>query len=418
MAPLGARRLLVRPDGRQFGHLALEWLMGLAEAHRSGRMVWLIRPARPANPALLSIGVQGVTVRQVPGPLRPAAGLRLGLAGLARTLRFSADAAIEALFDQLARDITFHIERSPIPEAMQRHLRLVKNGLGHRTRRPDPMPRGPYFLRRLVREALPITLSPEARRLGDTLAQRAGLPVEGPMAVVHAREAGYKQGGREVQQKATTSHKGLRDDSFRNGRIETYGPAIDLLVERGYTVVRIGDATMTPMHHAGVVDLATSEWNDPLLQVWCLYRSDLLISGESGPSAASYLTNTALLTVNATDPIGSYPVRRGSRLLLKRICTVEGSVLGPRELLSPEYLSAVRHPTHYRYQDNTPEEILAATREILDDFEVETPGQASYREAATSTAVRLSTMVPYVRKWGADEGFLGDGVLVAAQASA
>ena len=53
--------------------------------------------------------------------------------------------------------------------------------------------------------------------------------------------------------------------------------AVDDLVQRGYTVIRLGDPSMTPLRHPGVVDLATSPTRTNLLEVYCLLRSDFII---------------------------------------------------------------------------------------------------------------------------------------------
>ena len=422
MAPIGRRVLLVCPDGRQFGHLALEWAMALSAARASGASVWLVPPAGAANPALLDVECPDVPLRRLPAVLRPLARLRLGLAGLTRGGRFAADAVVESCFDQLARAVTFHIDHSPLPPTLARHLRGLKQGLGHRTRLQHRGFQPPYFRRRLIRSAIPVALRPEALRRAEALARAAGLPLEGPLVTIHAREAGYKWGGREVHQKPQMhgAAKGYRDDSLRNARIETYGPAIDMLVEKGFTVVRIGDASMTPLRHPGVFDLPASPANDPLLQVYCLLRSRILISGESGPSAASYLAGTALLTVNATDPIGSYPVRASSLFLLKHVEDPARGSLTARDLLGRDYAGGLRNPGRYVYRDNTGEEILLAAYEILERVgePADADGQNVFRAMATEAADGLRAEFGYVRKWGADGGFLGDGALVRFQADA
>ena len=46
---------------------------------------------------------------------------------------------------------------------------------------------------------------------------------------------------------------------------------------RGYTVVRLGDPSMTPLSHPGVIDLATSPARTNLLEVYCLLRSAFIV---------------------------------------------------------------------------------------------------------------------------------------------
>ena len=57
------------------------------------------------------------------------------------------------------------------------------------------------------------------------------------------------------------------------------------------------------------------------------------------------------------------------------------------------------------------EEIDRAVVEMLDRLggAADSPVQVQFREAATEAAERLRDRFAYVRKWGTDDGFLGDG---------
>ena len=159
----------------------------------------------------------------------------------------------------------------------------------------------------------------------------------------------------EVQEKhARLGSRRPRDDSARNVRVETYFEAIDHLVGRGYTVVRIGDATMAPVSRPGVVDLASLPTPAQALEILCLLRSRFLMCSEAGPVGVAYLTDTPTLTVNATDPVSSFPVRAHGLYLLKRVVEVEsGRRLSVSDLLTVDYLEHVRNTRRHRYLDNT-----------------------------------------------------------------
>lgn len=75
---------------------------------------------------------------------------------------------------------------------------------------------------------------------------------------------------------------GVRDDSLRNSRIEDYRPAVALLRDKGFCVVRLGVPTMAPLDWPGVVDLTTLAGSDAALQVYCLMRSRFLLAGSPG----------------------------------------------------------------------------------------------------------------------------------------
>jgi putative glycosyltransferase (TIGR04372 family) len=230
---------------------------------------------------------------------------------------------------------------------------------------------------------------------------------------VHVREAGYKA-GREIEEKG-----GPRRDVVRNADVATYFPAIDHLVAAGVTVVRIGDASMTPVERTGVVDLATSPKREPLLEIDLLARSRFLLGSESGPYHVSYLFGTPTLIANATDVIGGYPIRSFDRYLLKRVRWVKGGgLLDLDEMLSYRHYAQFRNTDYFQYQDNSPEEILAAVEEMQAVVEDRAPApsaaQQEFHDRCLAASKQLAVKVQYVRKWGADAGFIGRGFVAQA----
>ena len=168
---------------------------------------------------------------------------------------------------------------------------------------------------------------------------------------------------------------------------------------------------------AGVVDLATASNRDQVVELWVLLRSDFFLSGEAGPVGVSYLTNTPLLTVNATDPISSYPIRSDGMYIVKRVVDRQtNQPLTLRDMLSDDYLANVRNISRFRYVDNTSEEIVASVVEMLAWLRgggEETAFQRMYRDMAVEAGDSLRARLTYVRKWGADERFMGDGRIAA-----
>jgi len=145
----------------------------------------------------------------------------------------------------------------------------------------------------------------------------------------------------------------------------------------------------------------------------CLMRSAFFISAEAGPVGVSYLTNTPLLTVNATDPVSSYPIRDDGMYILKRIIDRQtGRPLTISELFSESYLRDLRNITRYSYIDNTSDEITQAVAEMLAwvrGDRTESEEQVRFRDMAAERGESLRAALTYVRKWGSDRGFIGDG---------
>ena len=419
---LGTRRVLVAcPNEVQYGHLGLEVVMALARARQADADVYLVRPSTELGSGLFELESPQVRV------LRPTAVVRELLRACIswQELRDRVGKWRGEVREQVEREFFHEVSRyvgdATMPQPVREGLRGARRRLrasiekAVQDRRHEP----PYYERRLLREPVPVRLHPAASDDAAAQALAHGIPPHARLVCIHAREAGYKQ-GREIHE--TKPQRG-RDDRARNARIESYFEAVGYLVGRGYTVVRLGDPTMTPVCHPGVVDLATSPMRSNLLEIYCLLRSDLLIAGESGLVGITYVTNTPFLCVNATEPISAYPIRAPGLFLPKMVVDKrDGRPLTGHDLLTLEYQRQFRDLRRYVYVDNTSADIRDATCEILEWIEgrwVESPAQRCYHDAIMAAAARLSRR-SYVRKWGLHEGFLGDGRIarVALRASA
>ena len=395
---------------RQYGHQGLEMAMSFALAKREAAAVCFLRPRQVVSEAMFEIEPDDVTVLR--GPVARA---------LARTAWMCADgtdsaaAFLTRFWAVSRREATLMLDgqldanrgRKSVQDGIKKAQRWIKR-LG------DPKPRavGPplYYQRRLLRERQGVHLRPAALAAARASAQAVGLDPDAPIVTLHVREAGWKF-GREMQD----AKPGSRDDSTRNAQIAHYHDAIDELVSRGFVVVRLGDPSMTPIARAGVVDLATSDRRSNLLELYCMLRSAFFISGEAGPVGVCYLTGTPLLTVNATDPISSYPIRADGLFIPKTVLDrTTRRPLSLGELVSEDHLSNLRNVARFTYQENTPEEIRSAVLEMLEwtgGVRHETPEQVRFRELAAEAGEQFRTSLNYVRKWGSDRGFIGDGLV-------
>jgi putative glycosyltransferase (TIGR04372 family) len=316
----------------------------------------------------------------------------------------------EAFLTEVARLLRNRATDQRLPNDLRRRLKWVKQRLP-RVKGIQPISAGPYFLRQAIREPVPVRLRAEVLERASRQATALGIYPDARIVTVHAREPGYKR-GHEVHEKAHRSPI-LRDDGTRNVRIETYLPAMDFLVSHGYTVVRLGDPTMHPIARAGVVDLALDPRRTPELDFFCLLKSEFLLAGESGPSVMTLLTNTPTLTMNATDPVSSFPIRRDWLFALKRVVDLKTDrVLTLQEMASPTSLEAVRDTNQFRFLSHTSQEVLEGVQEMIAFLAkppLESVKQSAFREQVTATANELAKTLRYVRKWGPDDGFLGDG---------
>ena len=408
----GGRRVLVaHPNERQYGHLALEIMMSLARAREAHADVYLVRPSTRLGGGLFELESPEVRVlRPVPvvrEVLRACVGWRM-LLDRADRWRYKIREQVEREF---VREATRYGANQGMPQQVREGLRSIRRrltaSLDEATRNRHQQPT--YFERRCLRERVPVRLHRAANEEAAAQAAAHGIPPDAPLVCIHAREAGYKL-GTEIQD--IKPHDG-RNDQARNVQIESYFATADYLVQHGYTVIRLGDPSMTPVHRPGVVDLATSPARTNLLEIYCLLRSHLLIAGESGLAGVTYVTNTPFLPINATEPIAAYPIRAPGLFLPKTVVNKrDGRRLTCLDLLSVDYHRQFRDTRRFLYIDNSPEQIREATREMLGwlagDW-TESASQRSYHEAIMVAATQLRRRSIYVRKWGPHEGFLGDG---------
>lgn len=304
--------------------------------------------------------------------------------------------------DELKRDLAAELGRL-VPEKnlareARKYVKRIRQRLG------AAASTGSYFRRTLLSEPLGLRLRPETERRARDAAARLGVDPDAPIVCLHVRTPGFK-----------ADKLGGRIDYTRNASIENHLPACDRLVEEGYTIVRLGDDSMPPLRRTGYVDLATSPEHSGALELHFMLRAHLLVVGESGPNVLGYLTDTPILCVNATDPISSYPIRADGHVLFKRVFDRKtGEPLRLLDLIGEDHLVNLRNALRFRYRENTADEISAAVDEAcswIAGKRTETARQAEFRALATQAAQVQGTM-RYVRKWGLDGTFLGDGRLV------
>lgn len=409
---LGLRRVRVtEPNPRQYGHLGLEMATTMAYARKERTDVYFVRPATSLGLGLFELESPDVRV------LRPARLAReIFRAAVAwRRLRDRLDRwralKKEEIQREMVREATRYVMNPGMPPAVRERVRRIRRRLRTnleqmaRDRRLGP----PYYERRLLREPVPVRLHAAAEAEAVRQARAHGIDEHARLVCIHAREGGYKR-GQEIHE---TKPEVGRDDRARNAKIESYLEAVDDIVREGYTVVRLGDPTMAPLRHPGVIDLATSPARTNLLEVWCLLRCAFVMAGESAFVNLVYMTNTPILLVNATEPISAYSIRAPGLFLTKTVIDRrDGRRLTPLDMLSREYHRQLRDTRRYSYVDNTPEEIRDVTREMLAWVRGtwrESEEQRRYHEAIMAAAARLRRFSAYVRKWGLHEEFLGDG---------
>ena len=345
--------LVVKPREATYGHQVLEILMGMHMARARRAAVTYRRPSQVANPAVFSLVSDDVEVLQ-DGWRGRLARARAAI-GDQRDRPATAAGALRARWRQwLLLRLEALGRRTP---RARRWRKVYKASFGPKTAAGAPAVSffGLDFRRCYAREPLRVRLRADVDRRAADAARSLGLD-RARLVALHVRESGFKRGEQESPL-----------DRARNARIETYLPAADVLARRGFTVVRIGDPTMTPLAHPAIVDVATSPARTGALELWLLMRSELFIAGDSGPYVISYLTGRPCLAVNVVNVVGGYPIHAHDRYLVKRAFDRRaGRYLTLGEMLTEEYFEHRTDLERYALADNTPDEICEAVEEMLD----------------------------------------------------
>lgn len=270
-----------------------------------------------------------------------------------------------------------------------------------------------YDIRELsVKAPLRVSLGRRDEIEAVRLAAELGVPKTGRFVVLHVRE----------QSAAAAGHVRSKDE-VRNASLESFLPALDALVARGFAIVRIGDPGMTPLPRAGVIDLATDPRRTQALELWCLKHCSFFIAADSGPYLLSWLLETPCLSVNITNVLGVFPLRETDRYLIKRLRrTADGAILPFAEMLREDVLYGIRRRVFkdgdLDYVDNSPQELREAVLEMIDVLEgrgrPESDAQRAFRLLVAEARAGALSKAKTLMKTNAGAAFLGEGRVVDA----
>jgi putative glycosyltransferase (TIGR04372 family) len=156
---------------------------------------------------------------------------------------------------------------------------------------------------------------------GDAWMRTIDVDPEDPFVLLHVRDVGY------LPEKA--------HHHFRCASIERYAGAIDRLVEHGYRVFRLGDASSPPLHHPSgrVIDVPRAPGYAHYLDVYLSARCRFAVNQASGPEALVRGFGRPALTVNLMLEHLRLPLA-GDLLMFKHIRRAsDGIELSYREML-------------------------------------------------------------------------------------
>lgn len=228
---------------------------------------------------------------------------------------------------------------------------------------------------------------------------KLGIDADRPIVTLHVREQGYNDNVANIMR-------------LRDAHIASYVPAVRELVGAGYTVVRLGDATMSPVTAVdGLIDYpftgSKSDWMDVYLAGRCAFH----IGTSSGMSFVPLLFGRPVLFTNW--PTLAHMVCAPSVITIPKILrTLEGQVV-PFETFYNEHgeiLEASDAILHgLAFDDNDPPDIRDAAMMMVKHLEQETGRmifpQGLFDRAAAIAAGSPIGNAPQIPDWFLDRHY-------------
>jgi len=197
---------------------------------------------------------------------------------------------------------------------------------------------------------LNVRLSARTNQLGNDALKNIGVPEGAWFACVHVREGGF-----------WGDHT-----SPRNANIHFYVPMLKEIVSAGGHVVRMGDATMTPLPDLrNVHDYAVGPFKSSATDAYLIRHCRFFIGMQSGLQDAALLYERPCLIVNMYDPDFALPFPVNHRGMFKIFQnSVTGDLVDPLDLVC--HLNAKESRSVVR--ENSSDELTMAIRRFLNSL--------------------------------------------------
>jgi putative glycosyltransferase (TIGR04372 family) len=194
---------------------------------------------------------------------------------------------------------------------------------------------------------------------GDEFCKTISVDPAAPVVTIHVRNAPWGAEG------------------ARNARFDSYVRAIEYLLSKGFTVVKIGNSTIGPFaFEHGFIDLQNHGKAHSWLENYFLAKSSFLIGTNSGPILMPWTFGVPVLLTN-TPNLNSTFYFPNSLVIPKLVRSPKGRVVSLEELSESPFSNAegdIQHlpdssgTTGYSWADNSERIILAATKEMISNL--------------------------------------------------
>lgn len=202
-----------------------------------------------------------------------------------------------------------------------------------------------------------ISLSASDYNYGYSVLQKLGMPQNTYFVCVHCREDGYVSG---------------ENQSYRNGDIMSFIPAMKYITENGGWVIRMGDPTMKPLPRMDhVIDYAHSNERSERMDIFLGASCKFFLGSSSGLVAVAHIFGVPVVSVNSA-PMSMVVGYRPDDLSIPKLIWSEKEqrLLSFQDVFNSD-ISNFRFDNLYaeanvKVVDNAPEDIRAITIEMMD----------------------------------------------------
>ncbi len=160
---------------------------------------------------------------------------------------------------------------------------------------------------------------------------------------------------------------------YRNSNINNYIELIKLLIQKDYTVFRLGEKPLTEINfnNKDFIDYPNSGLKSDIMDLYLIKECDFYVGTPSGPLDTAYLFEKPVFVTNLYDLYPSFPRKKNDRGILRTIVRKDtGQKLSLKEFAE---LNIKYHQTEVLIDDlhffeNTSEELYNGMSEYLDLF--------------------------------------------------
>jgi len=193
---------------------------------------------------------------------------------------------------------------------------------------------------------------------GSQIRRAFNIPEKAPIITLHVRESGYLPC--------------LDYHSYRDASINNFMPTVKFLIENGFYVIRLGDKSMKKIINAPpqFIDAPFHSQYTDFVDIYFISQSTFYLGCPSGPFCIAMAFDVPILSTN-TIILSVAGWHSGIIKMYKKYYSNKlNRFLSYEEILSSPLLHYARTENYQKAGveliENTPEEILAATKEILE----------------------------------------------------